>query len=191
MGEINKLKEAPYSLLSPDRLISISELLQSVNKLEGSIAEVGSYKGGVGFYLNNHSNGKTVYLCDTFEGIPMKDSIDSHPIGDFNNTSFKEVSNFFKDDSNVKVIKGIFPDSVSGIIKEEETFCFVHIDADQYESTKNSINFFYNKMVDGGIIVFDDYKWLKGVDKAVDDFFEDKKEKPIISVPMQCYIIKQ
>jgi O-methyltransferase len=185
------MKEAPYSLLSPDRIGQISELLKTVNKLVGNIAEVGCYKGGIGHYLNLHSNGKSVLLFDTFDGIPMQGDLDAHPVGDFGDSSFDEVKMHFSDSPNVQVIKGVFPKSAKKIIKKSDKFCFVHLDADQYESTKDSLAFFYEKMVVGGIIVFDDWHWLTGVTKAVDEFFYKKQEKPIQVVPHQCYIIKK
>ncbi len=47
-------------------------------------------------------------------------------------------------------------------------------------------------MVSGGIIVCDDYRSLecKGVEKAVDEFFKNKKEVPIHTTYHQCAIIK-
>lgn len=188
---MSELKEAPYSLLSPDRLVSIQELLKSVNHLEGNIAEVGCYKGGVGFYLDRHSNGKKVFLFDTFEGIPMQGENDPHPVGDFNDSPYETVRDFFLDSQNVTVVKGLFPGSSEGIIKKSDKFCFVHLDADQYESTLNSLEFFYPKMVQGGIIIMDDWQWLNGATMAIMKFFSDKDEKPINSVMHQCFIVKK
>lgn len=188
MGEV---KEAPHSLLSTDRIGKIREMLQAVNQLEGNIAEVGCYKGGIGFYLNKHSNGKKVLLFDTFEGIPMQGKDDVHVVGDFGDSPYETVKKYFSDSPNVTVVKGVFPDSAEGVINENDKFCFVHLDADQYESTLNSLNFFYNKMVVGGIIVFDDWNWLIGVDKAVNEFFADKKERIFGSTMHQCFIIKK
>lgn len=185
------MKEAPHSLLDTDRIGSIRDLLQSVNNLEGNIAEVGCYKGGIGHYLNLHSNGKVIYLFDTFEGIPMKGKLDSHVIGDFNDTSFEKVKEHFSDNKNVMVVKGVFPNSAKGIIGKFEQFCFVHLDADQYESTKKSLEYFYPRMVGGGIVVFDDWKWLEGATAAITNFFKDKPENITDSVMHQCYIIKK
>ncbi len=185
------MKEAPHSLLSTDRIGSIRFLLQSVTDLKGSIAEVGCYKGGIGHYLNLHSNGKTVYLFDTFEGIPMQGKLDVHPVGDFGDSPYETVRDHFSDSENVVVTKGIFPESAAWAIPEDEKFCFVHLDADQYKSTLDSLNYFYDRMVTGGIIVFDDYGWLKGVDEAIDLFFRDKPEKPTSTVMHQCFIIKK
>jgi len=187
MGEV---KEAPHSLLSTDRIGKISELLQMVNHLDGDIAEVGCYKGGIGFYLEKYSNGKKVLLFDTFEGIPMQGKLDPHPVGDFSDASYEKVKEFFSDNQQVKVVKGIFPKSAKNVIGKDDKFCFVHLDADQYESTLNSLEFFYPKMVKGGIIVCDDWNWLNGATMAIIKFFSSKEEKPINSVLHQCFIIK-
>lgn len=181
----------PKTLLSIDRIGVILFFLTRSVHLDGDIIEVGTYKGGLGHYLNEFSKGKKVLLFDTFEGIPMRSEIDKHPIGDFNDSSYDEVKKYFSKSENVKVIKGIFPNSGIDEIKESDKFCFVHLDADQYESTLHSLNFLYSKVVSGGVIIFDDYGWLPGVDKALNEFFSDKPEKPMQSTFMQAFIIKQ
>lgn len=182
--------EAPETLLDIDRISVIMQLLVQTRHLEGSIAEVGVYKGGVAYYLNKLSHGKKVYLFDTFEGIPMSGEHDRHIVGDFSDTSLEEVSKYFKNDKNVKLIKGIFPESALSI-SDFVRFSFVHLDADQYESTLNSLKFFYNRMVGGGVIVCDDYHYLNGVDKAISEFLQDKPEKEFQSTNMQCFIVKK
>ena len=180
----------PHSVVSSDRINVLIKCLNLTKDLNGSMSEVGVYRGGSAYHINKHSHGKMVFLFDTFEGIPMQGELDPHPVGDFGDTSYEDVKNLFKNDLNVQVIKGVFPDSAKDVIFEGDKFCFVHIDADQYESTKNCLEFFYPKMVKGGIILMDDYGWLKGVDKAIDEFFEDKTEKIIQEAQYQCYIIK-
>lgn len=180
----------PHTLLSDDRISSLVKCLELTKDLYGSMAEVGTYKGGAAYHINKHSYGKMVFLFDTFEGIPMQGELDPHPVGDFGDTSYETVKNIFKNDLNVQVIKGIFPVSAKNVIFEGDKFCFVHIDADQYESTKNCLNFFYPKMVNGGIIVLDDIGWLKGVDAAVEEFLSDKEEVLIKETLHQGYFVK-
>lgn len=186
-----QVEGVPETLLSIDRIGVIIFLLLNSTHLEGNIAEVGTYKGGLAHYLNKFSNGKQVLLFDTFTGIPMKSDIDKHEIGDFSDSNFDEVKNYFSKSDSIKVVKGLFPESSKGVISDTDKFCFVHLDADQYESTLNSLKFFYDKMISGGVIVFDDYGWLPGVDAALNEFFSDKPEKPIESTFMQCFIIKK
>jgi O-methyltransferase len=89
--------------------------------------------------------------------------------------------------SNVRFYKGIFPQIAFPVEKTE--FSFVHLDVEIYSSTKDCIEFFYPRMVTGGIIISHGYH-AEGVRKAFDDFLENKSEK-IIELPMsQCIIVK-
>ena len=40
---------------------------------------------------------------------------------------------------------------------QDRGFCFVNVDVDLHEPTRDSIEFFYPRMVPGGVMVFDDY----------------------------------
>lgn len=183
--------EVPKTCLSPDKMQVLINSTIAVNNLQGNMAEVGVYLGGSAYYINKNSNGRRVYLFDTFEGIPMSGNYDRHAIGDFSDTSFEAVSEIFLSDSNVELVKGVFPESAKGVIKDDDKFCFVHLDADQYESTKNGLYFFYDKMVKGGIILMDDYGWLPGVYLAITEFFNGKPEALVQEAYFQCYIVKQ
>ena len=50
----------------------------------------------------------------------------------------------------------------------------MHIDVDIYEPTKIILDKLFDKVVDGGIIILDDYKVFPGETKAVDDFIKNK-----------------
>ena len=53
----------------------------------------------------------------------------------------------------------------------------MHIDVSLYEPTLKSLEFFFPRLVDGGIIICDDYnsQQLNGVKKAWDEFFLKNK----------------
>ena len=53
----------------------------------------------------------------------------------------------------------------------------LHIDSDLYESYLTCLNNLYENIIDGGIIIFDEYYSHKypGARVAVNEFFEDKK----------------
>ena len=58
-----------------------------------------------------------------------------------------------------------------------DKFQFIHLDVDLYQPTKDSLDFFYPKLAQGGIIVCDDYNFstFPGAKKAWDEFFNDKR----------------
>jgi hypothetical protein len=107
----------------------------------------------------------------------------------FNETDYEMVSKLFESNKNVKVFKGVFPSDTSHHI-EDRLFKFVHLDVDNYQPYKESLEFFYNRMVKGGIILFDDYDCgcCPGANKAVDEFFSDKPEN--IQKNVGVYIVK-
>lgn len=164
------------------------------NHLNGSLAEVGVFKGGSAEIIarNKHPK-KKLYLFDTFNGMPEvnpnKDN--QHKKGDFNKTSYDKIKKKFENYQNVFVCKGIFPKENNNVVKKEN-FSFVHIDVDIYQSYKDCLEFFYPRMIKGGIMVFDDYgaKSCEGAKLAIDEFFTDKPENLIWPTACQICIIK-
>ena len=183
------------TLLTKDRKEKLSIYIKLANSLEGDFAEVGVYKGGSAEIIAiNKNENKNLYLFDTFEGMPEADvNVDNfHKKNDFNDTSYSDICLGLKCYKNVFIHKGIFPNEHSDKIKDKK-FCLVHIDVDIYKSYIDCLSFFYPKIVDGGIIILDDYNApnCKGAKLATDEFFINKLEKPIWLVGSQVCIIKQ
>ena len=164
------------------KIKNIINLLKSVEKLNGDIAEVGVYRGGTASIISENTN-SSIHLFDTFEGMPYHspEMGEKWGLNSFNDTNFDSVKRLFTNKPNVKCYKGIFPIDTSHNI-ENLKFKFVHLDVDNYTSYKESLNFFYNRMVLGGIIVFDDYNCdcCPGANVAIDEFFNGKFEDVII-----------
>lgn len=179
------------SLVENPKLFHISELLKSVSNLRGDVCEVGVYRGGTAKIISENIKECNLFLFDTFEGMPYYDPGKDKDwgIGTFNNTDFDTVSKLFQSKENVKLFKGIFPSDTSHHIKDK-VFKFVHLDVDNYQPYKECLEFFYKRMVKGGIILFDDYdcQCCPGANKAVDEFFNDKPED--IQKNVGVYIVK-
>ncbi|MEM2946779.1 MAG: TylF/MycF/NovP-related O-methyltransferase [Candidatus Bathyarchaeia archaeon] len=148
--------------------------------VDGDVAEVGVYLGGSAFLISEvfDGTGKVVYLFDTFEGIPFSNpKIDIHREGEFA-SSYDDVRSFLGGFSNVRIVKGIFPKSAGEDVLNRK-FCFVHLDVDVYESARDSLAFFQSRMVNGGVMVVDDYGSpnCPGVTKAVDEFLTGKNNR--------------
>ena len=58
----------------------------------------------------------------------------------------------------------------------------LHIDLNSKEATLSSLDFFYEKVLTGGVIIFDDYGRIEYEKEVIDKFFINKKDKltPII-----------
>jgi O-methyltransferase len=169
MQEIKKT-----TIVDESRCYMLYQFAKQANNLDGNVAEVGVYKGGTAKLFSKIFN-KSIHLFDTFEGMPETDLIkDKHKKGDFRDTSLELVKDFLIGD-NIHFYKGFFPNTAENI--KDKKFCFVHIDADIYKSVYDCCSFFYERLVNNAIMVFDDYGFpsCPGAKLAVDEFFAEKK----------------
>ncbi len=140
---------------------------------DGAFAEFGVYRGGTAWWLAQAARmqGRRLWLFDTFTGIPVKDAIDFHKVGDFGDTSLEQVKAALPD---AIIVPGVFPQSIAD--RELPSFAFVHVDADQYRSVRAACQVFGPRMVPGGVIWFDDYacSTTPGATAAVDELFPQR-----------------
>ena len=76
----------------------------------------------------------------------------------------------------------------------ERRFCFVHVDVDLYQPTRDSIEFFYERLVPGGVLLCDDYGFTTcpGARRAFDEFVADKPERSVVHLTTgQGLIVKR
>jgi len=185
-----------YTLAPKKDSFMLYQLAKYAKSLFGEIVEVGVYKGGTARLLakvfSDNAKVKNVHLFDTFSGMPRTDARkDWHKEGDFADTSLDQVRKFLSDCNNVILYKGFFPQTANSI--EDKNFCFVHIDVDIYKSVMDCCQFFYPRLVRGGIMIFDDYGRLTcpGAKTAVDEFFMNMPEQPCYLLTGQSFIIKK
>lgn len=181
----------------------LSALVDATAKIEGDVAEVGTYKGGSAKIICEGKGDRPLHLFDTFEGLPevnkevdkssafirydSNSSLTQYAVGQFA-APLEIITNYLKKYPNVFFYKGIFPSTATPI--KGKKFSFVHLDVDTYTSTLSCLEFFYPRMNKGGIILSHDYLRAVGLTKAFDEFFEGRPE-PIISLTgKQCLIMK-
>ncbi|MCX5646868.1 MAG: class I SAM-dependent methyltransferase [Phycisphaerae bacterium] len=161
--------------------------------LEGDVAEVGVYRGGSARLLANtlRGSGKTLHLFDTFTGLPPSDpKRDIYQEGHFGDTTEDEIARYLADMAYVRIYSGLFPKT--GYVIASTRFCLVHVDVDIYRSVKDCCEFFYPLLVRGGVIVFDDYGFVKtpGARQAVDEFFSTQIEAPCYLPTGQAMVVR-
>jgi O-methyltransferase len=148
-------------------------------------------QGGGSMLIAGSNHNRKHYALDSFAGLPDTDpTIDIHETGDFSDVSFQEVKSAASEYENIFLLKGFFTDTFPAI--EQEEFSLVYLDADLYQSTLECCDFFYPRLLQGGMMLFDDYliQSTPGVKKAIDEFFSDKPELPIVLPTCQSLVIK-
>lgn len=177
---------------SLDRKYTLYNLMNLVVDLPGDTAECGVYNGGSSYFmcLRLKGTGKRHCVFDSFEGLSQPGSLDGTHWRKGNLAASEDVvrENLAEFDF-VEYFHGWIPSRFSDV--DGRSFCFVHIDVDLYEPTRDSIAFFYPRMVPGGIMLFDDYGFHQcpGARQASDEFFADKVER-IVDLPTgQAFVI--
>jgi O-methyltransferase len=180
-----------FTLIPAERLYIIYSLAQQAIGLNGAWFECGVYKGGSAMLLakilveKHKGASRCLHLFDTFEGMPPTDPVkDLHKEKDFQDTSLEAVElrirSIAPNVDFVSFYKGFIPDTFTGL--ESQQISLAHIDVDIYRSVMDCCTFIYPRLVRGGFMIFDDYgePSCPGARKAVDEFFADKPEMPLV-----------
>ena len=168
--------------------IIIQLLAKAALTVEGDFAEVGVFKGGSARIICLAKGDRPLHLFDTFEGLPEPGNEDTGLLKSTFTASLIEVKLHLNDYENVHIYKGLFPETATPI--KDKKFAFVHLDGDLYNTTKQALYFFYPRMEKGGLILMHDYQRIKGVTKAIKEFFDKKPEELTMIGGCQCLVSK-
>jgi hypothetical protein len=142
--------------------------------IDGLWLEFGVYKGNDITKISAFTE-KTIYGFDSFEGLPE----------DW--THFQKKGRFSLDGmvpdnmpANVKLIEGWFSDTLPLFLqKHTGPIAFLHIDSDLYSSAQYVLSLLQPQIVEGTVILFDDFLnypgWQQGEYKAFIEFVEQTK----------------
>jgi len=186
---VRRVRRERTSLLTANEAYTVYSLAKAYRHLPGDMAEVGVFQGASAKLLCEGKGSARLHLFDTFDGLPKA----SRPDGAVHSErqypcSLESVQSYLQGYDNVCFYKGRFPASAEAL--GDAGFSFVHFDVDLYESTSACLSYFYPRMLSGGVMLSHDYSILAGVRRAVDEFFADKREKPIELPSTQCMVIK-
>lgn len=165
---------AAHSVNPFEKLRLMAEEFLKVTHLEGSVADLGTYRGGTALILHRLAPDKHIHLFDTWQGNPFDDPLCHHKKGEWA-APLEDCKTLVGTDSFTHYHPGVFPTDADFDDKpaREEFFCFVYIDMDTYQSTMDALKFFFPLLLKGGKLFIDDYGWepCAGVKKAVDEYF--------------------
>ena len=180
----------------------LNKAAKMIEGLPGSVVEVGVWKGKVAAHIAKLFPDMTVHLFDTFAGMPEGtiEEIDGDgrkPGGGggtwdkYKKNSLEAVTSKLKGFDNIRIYPGVFPET-GAVLPASERYCLVHVDVDLYRSTLDVCEFFYDRMVTGGVMIMNDYRapTCPGATKAVDEFFADKPEEIVCKGAETTWVIK-
>jgi O-methyltransferase len=195
------VRKEKLTYLSYPALIDLVGAIQEVEKLalDGIFLEAGCALGGSAIVIASaKSPERSLFVYDTFEMIPSPGENDGEDVhkryhqiisgesqgikgsryyGYEQNLIEQVKSSFTKygiptEQNKIQLIKGLFQDTLF----LDQPIAFAHLDCDWYDSLMTCLTRIEPLLVPGGIIVVDDYYDWSGCQKAVDEFFHNKKE---------------
>lgn len=205
------------SMVSKERFITILNIKDYIDKLDGDVVECGIWRGGMSIFLSELFKNKHIWACDSFEGFqPL--GIAKYEFGAERHTdSYDNMIKVAIDDviANFKLFGIKVPNDritfLSGWVKDtlDPSVCpidkisLLRIDVDAYSATKETLEFLYSKVVTGGVIIFDDSCLYETVHAFCDFFTENGIKINLLTpagetiefnhnsvLPCGCYFIK-
>lgn len=177
------------------RRFALQQLLRLTAGVPGDTAECGVFRGCGSYIILQSSQRASVprvhHIFDSFEGLSAPSSRDGAfwaasdlSVGE---TTVRENLREF---SAVQLHKGWIPERFGDVA--DRTFSFVHVDVDLYQPTRDSLEFFYDRLNPGAVLVCDDYGFLTcpGATSAVDAFLESRPEKMVFLPGGGGFIVK-
>lgn len=185
--------EPNYS--SADRKYFLRSLLQLVPSVPGDLVECGTYRGATARLIAEMaaSADRHLHLFDSFEGLSTPDEQDgdwwtSHDLRAAESTVREVVAGT---GASFTTYRGWIPERFPDVAHRR--FAFVHIDVDLYLPTRDALDFFYPRLVEGGVILLDDHGFLTcpGATRAAEEWAARTGEV-IIDVPTgQGFVVKR
>jgi hypothetical protein len=174
--------------------------------LDGDFVECGVFKGDFAWVVARVTDfarqPRTFYLYDTFAGFaPAYSSAADFPEApgffDFADQVYKdpaiyqEVVGKFRDFPNVRIIRGVVPDSLA--MASPEKIAFLHVDLNSPAAEVAALEVLFERVVPGGNVIFDDYGWhLFRRQKLAEDAFMAARGYRILELPTgQGLVIKR
>ncbi len=173
-----------YSLVSEKKFINNLLLVEKYKLQSGCVVECGVWKGGmIAGIAELLGNRYQYHLFDSFDGMPLASNEDGELAKKWQDDEFFRTfhnnlcveSSFVKkamelaNINNYEIHKGDFS-KVFAEYKFTEDIMVLRLDSDWYESTKVCLENLYSRVIDGGIIIIDDYYSWEGCTKAIHEY---------------------
>ena len=153
---------------------------------EQNFVECGVGEGISAFFslrqiMNSSNNEKTskIHLYDAWAPMREKELLESELTseGKYSELTINMAKNNLKEfKDNIIFHEGYIPESFKNKPNNPESIIYIHIDLNSAKPTLDALEFFYPRLKERGVILFDDYGAINYLEtrKMVDEFFKDK-----------------
>ena len=185
-----------YTQTSVERMYGLYNAIDYIeqNKIEGDLVECGVWKGGSAMIMAYSLNSvkRNFYLYDTYKGMPSPKQIDKcrgvnlnllkkwkkcqrKDYNVWNYASLEEVKKNMLSigypAKNIHLIDGKVEDTIP--LKVPKQISLLRVDIDWYEPTLHCMKYLFPLISSGGVLILDDYGFLVGAQKAIDEYIKE------------------
>lgn len=184
-------KTYDYTLLPIETMYSLYETVRYVcsQQIAGDFVECGVFLGGAVMIRAETISRlgydyRTIYLYDTFEGFNTQRTAEDdiviesgQPEGWFTAPNWRSM---VEENLNLTSYPTEHLMIVEGDIEKTAPVCpssaiaILRLDTDTYYTTRAELQSLYPRLVNGGVLIIDDYGYAYGARRAVTEFFADQ-----------------
>lgn len=164
--------------------VILRELQRTVTgTIAGDVVEFGCFEGTTSVHMVRllEGTGKSLYLYDSFEGLPEKATEDESPAGlqfkagELNASKKKLIANLKQTGLTMpRIKKAWFSDLTPADVPSHVSFAF--LDGDYYHSILDPLRLLENVLSPGAVVLVDDYtnEALPGAALAADEWARER-----------------
>lgn len=193
----------PYTMTTVQRIEAVVSATRHVveNGIPGAFVESGVWMGGsimaaARTLVEMGDTDRDLYLYDTFEGLPEPGEFDGIAGSDLPADQIYAELNAAAGDKpyleapidvvRANIVRTGYPSDrihmIAGLVEDTipstapEQIAFLRLDTDWYSSTKVEMETLFPRLSPNGILIIDDYGYLEGARKAVDEYLASYPE---------------
>ena len=178
-------------LLTDPAALNLLACARAAQPLGAAFAEAGVFKGGSARLICERKGEAPLHLFDVFETLQPGGKATGWEVqrhfGRLHGRQ-DEVERLLAPYAGVHFHAGLFPDTTTGL--EDLRFAFVHLDLDLPSSTLAALDYFHPRLVQGGILIADDYN-ERFVKNCVEDWFAGRPDTLIEMPWSQLVVVRQ
>lgn len=192
--------------LRRQRHYTLQSLLRFLPPLPGDFCELGCWRGLSAYqtavYIQLMGKKVDLHLFDSFQGLSPLEKADREITRVRDEEKLRKqfacseemVKQNLNEFNFIQYHPGWIPDRFGDVA--ETHFRWVHVDVDLYQPIKESINFFFPRLLPQGIMLFDDYGYVQfpGAKAAVDECLSSLDKTRYFFTPLptgQALLVKR
>jgi hypothetical protein len=186
-----------YTMTSRERLYALWSSVGYIceARVPGDFVECGVWRGGSVMMIaleliRRSATNRHLWLYDTFAGLPKPDAaldvdvLGNRAIDGWQARTLTDGHTYwaFADEQDVRrnvgstgypqdrqhYVPGLVEETIPGVVPDR--ISLLRIDTDWYASYRHVLRELYDRVVPGGVVIFDDYGHFAGAKKAVEEF---------------------